>query len=86
MLKKLFLIGIILCLFPALLFAQSGKLRGIVTDKATGDPLPGANVMIEGTSMGAAADLNGEFIILAVPPGLYTVRSEYIGYQKKYKC
>ena len=64
MLKKLFLVGIILCLFPALLFAQAGKLRGVVTDKETGDPLPGANVILEGTSMVGAADLNGEFIVL----------------------
>ena len=82
MLKKIFLVFTILCLLPCLLFAQKGKLRGVVTDKETGDPLVGANVIIEGTNMGAAADLNGEFIVLGVPPGLYSVRTEYIGYQR----
>ncbi len=81
MFKKVFLVAILLSLLPALLFAQAGKLRGVVTDKATGDPLVGANVIIEGTSMGSAANLNGEYIVLGVSPGVYTVRVDYIGYQ-----
>jgi hypothetical protein len=68
-------------LIPGLLFAQQGKIRGIVTDAETGDALPGANVIIEGTTLGASADLNGVYIILAVPPGVYTVRADFIGYQ-----
>jgi hypothetical protein len=81
MYKKFLLIGIILVLLPTLLFAQAGKLRGFVTDKETGDPLPGANIILEGTQMGSAADLNGEFIVLGVPAGVYTIRADYIGYQ-----
>lgn len=68
-------------LIPGLLLAQNGKLRGVVTDQATGDPLPGANVTIEGTTLGASADLNGVYVILAVPPGVYSVRANFIGYQ-----
>lgn len=81
MFKKVFLVSVLLILLPTLLFAQAGKLRGVVTDKETGDPLPGANIILEGTQMGSAADLNGEFIVLGIPPGVYTIRADYIGYQ-----
>jgi hypothetical protein len=62
------------------LIAQDGKLRGTITDAATGDPLIGANVIIEGTMIGAASDVNGEYIVLSVPPGTYTVKASFIGH------
>ncbi len=67
-------------LLPALVMAQDGKLRGRVTDKEAGEPLIGANVVIEGTTLGASTDINGDYIILAIPPGTYTVKASYIGY------
>ncbi len=82
MFRKLSLVMILLFLLPALAFAQNGKLRGVVIDKETGDPLPGANVVIDGTTLGASSDLNGVYIVLAVPPGVYTVRTSYMGYQE----
>ena len=60
----------------------TGKIAGHITDKQSGEGLPGANVQIEGTSLGAATDLNGDYTILNVPPGLYTVTVTFIGYQK----
>ena len=64
------------------LIAQtSGKVRGTVTDEATGEALIGANVLIDGTGLGAATDENGEYFILNVAPGAYTMRAEIIGYQ-----
>ncbi len=61
-------------------FAQSnGKISGVVTGP-NGDPLPGANVLIVGTTYGAATDVNGAYSILNVPAGKHTVRFEYIGY------
>jgi len=71
---------ILLLVVPALLFAQDGKIRGKVTDRETGDPLIGANVVIDGTSLGASTDINGEYTILTVPPGTYAVKVSYIGY------
>jgi outer membrane receptor protein involved in Fe transport len=47
----------------------------------TGDVLPGANVMLEGTSLGAASDTEGRYFILNVPVGEYDVRAEVIGYK-----
>ena len=71
---------------PFFLFAQSaGKLTGQVTDAETGEPLPGANIVIEGTQLGASADQNGEYIILNVPPGSYDVSASVIGYTEVVK-
>ena len=49
-------------------------------DAATGDPLAGVNVFLEGTPHGAATDKFGEYVILNIPPGDYTLRASYIGY------
>ena len=63
------------------LFGQTaGKVRGTVTDEGTGEALVGANVLIDGTSLGAATDENGEYFILNVAPGTYTMRAQLIGY------
>ncbi|MCK5571111.1 MAG: carboxypeptidase-like regulatory domain-containing protein, partial [Bacteroidetes bacterium] len=58
-----------------------GKVRGTVVDRETGEPLVGANVTIEATTLGAACDVNGEFIVLSVPPGNYSLRATYVGYR-----
>ena len=59
----------------------TGKLVGRVTAKESGEPLIGANVMIEGSVLGAATDLDGNFYILQIPPGTYSIRFSMIGYQ-----
>ena len=65
-----------------LIFAgNSGKIAGIVIDMETKAPLPGANVIIDGTMMGSASDIDGNYFILDVPPEVYTVRAEVIGYK-----
>ncbi|MBI1938832.1 MAG: TonB-dependent receptor [Ignavibacteriales bacterium] len=65
-----------------ILFAgTTGKIKGIVIDKNSGTPLPGVNVIIVGTPLGAAADLDGEFIILQIQPGTYTLKASMVGYQ-----
>lgn len=70
----------LLMLLPGLALTQDGKLRGKVTDRESGEALIGANVVIEGTSLGAATDVNGEYVILSVPTGVYSVKVTYIGY------
>jgi hypothetical protein len=72
----LFLPGIVLA-------GTTGKLKGKVTDQQTGEPLIGANVLIVGTSFGAATDVNGEYTIGNLEPGSYEVKFSYIGYQAK---
>jgi outer membrane receptor protein involved in Fe transport len=75
-----------ICLFIFLwqssLSAQSvGKIAGAVTETKDGTPLPGANVIIVGTTLGAATDTKGEYYILNVPPGKYELRADMMGYE-----
>jgi outer membrane receptor protein involved in Fe transport len=60
----------------------TGKIAGVVLDRQTGTPLAGANIVVNGTELGAAADLNGQYTILHVPPGEYDVNVSVIGYSK----
>ncbi|MBN2105601.1 TonB-dependent receptor [bacterium] len=62
--------------------AVTGKIMGVVTDARENVPLPGANVMIQGTSLGAATDVNGQYSIINVPPGIYELRVTMMGYQE----
>ncbi|MBC7185545.1 MAG: TonB-dependent receptor [Calditrichaeota bacterium] len=76
------LVGFALFWCVAPLSAQTvGKIAGKVTDAGTGEPLPGTNVVIVGTSMGAATDGKGDYYILNVPPGRYSLRASMIGYK-----
>ncbi len=63
------------------LAGSTGKINGKVIDSETGDPLPGANVIIEGTTLGAAADNDGDYFILNVPPGNYNIKASMMGYE-----
>ena len=59
-----------------------GKITGQVTDAETGDALPGANIVVVGSTIGAAAGLDGRYTILRAPPGTYELRADFIGYQR----
>lgn len=79
--RKYFLFSIVIFLLISSAFAsKSGKIAGLIKDATTGDPLAGVNVFLEGTSLGAATDLDGYYAILNVPPGTHTLRVSYIGY------
>jgi len=80
--SKRIIILLVVALVPTLAFgAITGKIKGRVVDQETGEPLPGAAVMIVNTTMGAAADANGEYLMLHVPVGVYSVRAQFIGYK-----
>ncbi|HPN46293.1 MAG TPA: TonB-dependent receptor [bacterium] len=82
--KPIALLTFVLLLFCAstLLNAQTtGKISGKVLDAETGEALPGANVQLVGTSIGAAASLEGDYFILNVPPGTYNIRAQFMGYR-----
>ncbi len=65
-----------------LLFSgTTGKIVGVIVDSETKKSLPGANVVLEGTTIGAATDVDGNYIILNVPPGAYTLRISMMGYR-----
>lgn len=81
MFKKTFIM-ILVIIFPGLALAQNyGKIMGKVIDGKTKEALPGVNVIIEGTMLGAATDLDGKYVILQVPPGYYNLRANFMGYQ-----
>lgn len=83
LLKRLFVIVAIMLASSALnsvMCQTAGTISGRVSDAEKGDPLPGASVMLEGTSLGASTKLDGTFTILNVPPRSYRIRVSYIGY------
>jgi len=59
----------------------SGKIRGRIIDAATGKPLPGVSVQVQGTNIGAMSDNDGEFDIQGVPPDTYDLISSSPGYR-----
>ncbi len=59
---------------------KTGTIKGYVRDASTGEPLPGANVLVKGTQMGAATNLQGHYLITKLPPGEYELMVKYIGY------
>ena len=78
--KKSFWIFLILNLS----FAVGQTISGTVTDE-NGNGLAGANVTVEGTNMGAAANSSGSYSISGVAPGTYTVSASFIGYNSSSK-
>jgi len=58
-----------------------GSIQGKVLDADNKMPLAGTNVSVNGTQMGAATDVNGQFSIKNVPVGSYVLRFDYIGYE-----
>ncbi|GEM_PF-225678 len=61
---------------------ETGTITGKVVDDA-GSPIPFANVLIEGTTIGAAADVRGQYVISRVPSGTYNVRANAVGYRAR---
>jgi len=74
---------ILLILGQSIIAQNRGSIRGFVYDKDTKEPLPGANVLIKGTSLGAACNLDGEYIIRNIPVGKHTITVSYIGYESQ---
>jgi len=76
-------IFLLITFFSFDLNAQSettGKIVGKLLDSQSGDPLVGSNIYLENTTLGAASDLDGNFIILNIPAGKYTLVVLNIGY------
>jgi hypothetical protein len=78
MLTRLLFIG---CLFSCRLLMAQAVLKGTVTDKETGKPLPGASVFMSNTSFGTATKEDGSFILQQLPAGKYDMVVSAIGYE-----
>jgi outer membrane receptor protein involved in Fe transport len=72
-----------LCFFLSVsAFAQNaGKISGRVVDAKNKEPLPFANIVVRGSSLGASSDIDGNYFILNVPPGVYNVAASIVGYR-----
>ena len=86
--RKFRILHQLVILFAAVVFSVSvfagttGKISGNITDDKTGEPIVGANIIIEGTYFGGACDIEGYFSINNIPPGEYRVIISAIGYQR----
>jgi outer membrane receptor protein involved in Fe transport len=69
--------------FENLIAGNTGKIAGKVTDQETSEALVGVTILVEGTTAGAATDINGYYIINNITPGTYTLVISAVGYQKK---
>ena len=79
--SKILLVSMCVNLTSFGLSQTTGKLAGTIVDKQSKNPLPGANIILEKTSYGAATDEGGQFHIINIPPGMYSVSIMMIGYK-----
>jgi outer membrane receptor protein involved in Fe transport len=77
----IFLVACLLILPSQLSAGTTGKIAGIVKDASTGEFIPGCNIIIVGTTTGAATDIKGQYFIINVTPGKYTVKASMVGYR-----
>jgi hypothetical protein len=80
--RKYFVFGLIVLLFvaSALQAQTTGKISGHIYDARTNENLIGANVIVSELQTGTATDLNGNFSILRLYPGRYTIQATFVGY------
>ena len=81
--NKLFITLLLLFFSITSILAQSGVIQGRVFDPINNDPIPFANVVIQGTTSGATTDLDGNYKIENLEPGAYNISVSYVGYQSK---
>jgi TonB-dependent receptor len=80
--RKFYLLGVLLCFVSqALMAAGSGTVKGKIIDKETKEVLPGASVLVKGTTVGAASDLSGLYVVHSIPSGSQVLVVSYVGYQ-----
>ena len=80
-LMALVLVVTMVCLIGGLFAGSVGRIKGTITDNKTGEPLFGVSVQIVGTTMGAKTDINGNYIILSVPPSIYNLKVTLLSYE-----
>ncbi|MFB6272717.1 MAG: SusC/RagA family TonB-linked outer membrane protein, partial [Salinibacter sp.] len=82
--KKALSLIVVLCLSGAgSAFGQAGTVAGTVTEAASGESLPGANVVIVGTQMGTSTNANGEYRLTGLDPGTYEIRASFVGFRSR---
>lgn len=79
---RLFFALLFLAFFGGISTAQNnGTINGHITDKKSGEELPGVNVLVKGTVLGTSSKIDGSFTITKLPPGSYTLLISMMGYE-----
>lgn len=63
--------------------AQKGVIKGRIFDETTNEEIPFANVALQNTTLGAVSDIDGNYVIEGIEPGLYNVQTSYVGYRSR---
>jgi hypothetical protein len=79
--QTILLVAIALLLPAPAISGTTGKIAGRITDRSTSEPVVGANVIVKELRIGAITNVKGEYFILKVPPGTYTVNVSMLGYE-----
>jgi len=66
--------------FSNVVSSQSVKVYGSISNTLNNEPIPFANIIIEGTTIGATSDINGNYEILSLNAGAYNFKCSYIGF------
>ncbi len=78
-----FIFCLITCAFSTTVFSQTGIIKGAVTDAVTNEPVMFATVYVAEAESGATTDLDGNYIIENLEPGIYSLTVSYIGYKEQ---
>lgn len=73
--------GILFFIMSNTLMAQTSTVKGVVHDQVS--PLPGATIIIKGTTKGVETDFNGNFLVSGLESGNITIEISFIGYETK---
>ena len=78
--RSAILLFLVNCISVSLYAQSTGTLSGTVTDAKTGDPLIGTTVLLEGTELGDATDVNGRYTITNIPTRTYNIKASFVGF------
>lgn len=79
--KTILFISLLLTLSASAAFAQKATIKGRVVDAATGEPIIGTVIIVDGTNNGTLSDVNGKFVISNITPGGCAITATYLGYR-----
>ncbi len=74
---------LLLIFIPRDVNAQTGSIYGEISDASTGESLPGATIVLQGTTQGTTSDIDGRYLLRRVPVGEYVVVFSYMGYESQ---
>ncbi|WP_339900920.1 TonB-dependent receptor [uncultured Cyclobacterium sp.] len=80
---KKYLLSTLLFFSFLTLYAQEGVIQGKVLNPINNDPIPFANIIVQGLEVGAVSDLEGNYVISGLEPGLYNVKASFVGFKSK---